>query len=82
MAEIDFETGLDDASNYPECIICRKKSDSAVAIQYRGEVHTVCGTHYDELLRTDEPTDAFVQRLRQGKYAACWDTRRFDLEGQ
>lgn len=83
------DLGLDLEAKHPTCAACRKESDGAkpVMVAALGPEGWLCGTHYDEWLRSPEfcesPPDrpnvprlarfaAFVERLRTTTYAACW----------
>lgn len=83
------DIGLDLDRDFPTCAACRKKSDGAKRVMpMLREEGWLCGTHYDEWLRSPEfcesPPDrpnasrlarfaAFVERLRRERYRACWE---------
>lgn len=99
MTNEDLGVDLEHAKALPACAACRKKSDGAQRV-YIGDKQSegaLCGTHYDEWLRSSERHAAvwggrkdslakgfagFVERLRRERYAACWAVGYVDpIEG-
>jgi hypothetical protein len=61
---MDLGLDLDRARNLPECAACRKKSDGAVTFHFLyGDLVSLCGTHYDEWLRSEPRSIIGRERL-------------------